>query len=100
LALAQLHSRACVGVEAPAVTVELHLAGGLPGRLVVGPIDPNRGRPLPGTRPATFRGAAAASGHEQAAILIDIGWWLVAGGCGPDADTSEPSTYRVTLVSV
>lgn len=36
MALAQVFSRACVGVEAPQVVVEVHLAGGLPGMSVVG----------------------------------------------------------------
>jgi magnesium chelatase family protein len=34
--LAQIHSRACVGVEAPQVTVEVHLSGGLPRTQIVG----------------------------------------------------------------
>jgi len=36
LALAQVLSRACVGVEAPLITVEVHLAGGLPCVSIVG----------------------------------------------------------------
>jgi len=36
VALAQVLSRACVGVEAPLITVEVHLAGGLPGISIVG----------------------------------------------------------------
>ncbi|MDH5632414.1 MAG: YifB family Mg chelatase-like AAA ATPase [Gammaproteobacteria bacterium] len=36
MSLAVIHSRAQVGVDAPAVTVEVHLANGLPGLSVVG----------------------------------------------------------------
>ena len=36
MALAQVLSRACVGVEAPLITVEVNLAGGLPGISIVG----------------------------------------------------------------
>jgi magnesium chelatase family protein len=36
VALAQVLSRACVGVEAPLITVEVHLAGGLPCVSIVG----------------------------------------------------------------
>ncbi len=36
MSLAVLHSRAQVGVEAPPVTVEVHLAGGLPALSIVG----------------------------------------------------------------
>ncbi len=36
MALAQVLSRACVGVEAPLITVEVHLAGGLPCTSIVG----------------------------------------------------------------
>ncbi len=36
MGLAQIHSRACVGVEAPQVTVEVHLSGGLPRTQIVG----------------------------------------------------------------
>ena len=36
MALAQVLSRACVGVEAPLITVEVHLAGGLPCVSIVG----------------------------------------------------------------
>ena len=41
--LAQIHSRACVGVEAPQVTVEVHLSGGLPRTHIVGTISPKAG---------------------------------------------------------
>jgi len=41
VALAQVLSRACVGVEAPLITVEVHLAGGLPVVSIVGSISPN-----------------------------------------------------------
>ena len=41
MALAQVLSRACVGVEAPLITVEVHLAGGLPCVSIVGYINPN-----------------------------------------------------------
>ena len=41
MALAQVLSRACVGVEAPLITVEVHLAGGLPCVSIVGYIKPN-----------------------------------------------------------
>jgi magnesium chelatase family protein len=34
--LSQVYSRACVGVEAPLITVEVHLAGGLPCVSIVG----------------------------------------------------------------
>lgn len=36
MALATVHSRAAVGLNAPEVTVEVHLAGGLPSMTVVG----------------------------------------------------------------
>ncbi len=36
MALAQVFSRACVGVEAPLITVEVHLSGGLPCVSIVG----------------------------------------------------------------
>ncbi|OOF15094.1 ATP-dependent protease [Salinivibrio sp. PR932] len=36
MALAIVHSRACVGVEAPNVTVEVHISNGLPGFALVG----------------------------------------------------------------
>ena len=36
MSLAIVHSRAQVGVEAPAVTVEAHLANGLPALTLVG----------------------------------------------------------------
>ena len=34
--LAIVHSRACIGVSAPPVTVEVHLSGGLPALSIVG----------------------------------------------------------------
>jgi magnesium chelatase family protein len=34
--LAIVHSRAAIGVSAPAVTVEVHLSGGLPALSIVG----------------------------------------------------------------
>jgi magnesium chelatase family protein len=36
MSLAILHSRASVGVDAPPVTVEVHLGPGLPGFAIVG----------------------------------------------------------------
>ncbi|OOE33668.1 ATP-dependent protease [Salinivibrio kushneri] len=36
MALAIVHSRACVGVQAPNVTVEVHISNGLPGFALVG----------------------------------------------------------------
>jgi magnesium chelatase family protein len=36
LGLSLVHSRACVGVEAPLITVEVHLSGGLPAMNLVG----------------------------------------------------------------
>ena len=36
MSLAIVHSRAQDGVSAPAVTVEVHLSGGLPGTSIVG----------------------------------------------------------------
>ena len=36
MTVAVVHSRALSGVHAPAVTVEVHIAGGLPGIHVVG----------------------------------------------------------------
>jgi magnesium chelatase family protein len=36
MSLAIVHSRAQVGVEAPAVTVEVHMANGLPSLTLVG----------------------------------------------------------------
>jgi len=59
MTLAVVHSRAALGVDAPLVTVEVHLAGGLPALSVVG---------LPDTavREARdrVRGALATSGFE------------------------------------
>lgn len=40
MVLAQIHSRACTGVDAPQVTVELHPSGGLPKFQIVGAIWP------------------------------------------------------------
>ena len=36
MSLAIIHSRAQVGIEAPAVTVETHISNGLPGLSIVG----------------------------------------------------------------
>jgi magnesium chelatase family protein len=36
MALSQVYSRACVGVESPLITVEVHLSGGLPSMSIVG----------------------------------------------------------------
>ncbi len=36
MTLAIVHSRACVGVEAPPVTVEVHLSNGMPSFTLVG----------------------------------------------------------------
>lgn len=36
MTLAIVHSRACVGVDAPAVTVEVHLSNGMPAFNLVG----------------------------------------------------------------
>ncbi|WP_425666205.1 YifB family Mg chelatase-like AAA ATPase [Vibrio tubiashii] len=36
MGLAIIHSRACVGVEAPTVTVEVHISNGMPGFCLVG----------------------------------------------------------------
>ena len=36
MGLAIIHSRACVGVEAPEVTVEVHISNGMPGFSLVG----------------------------------------------------------------
>lgn len=36
MSLAIIHSRACVGITAPSVTVEIHLSNGLPGLSIVG----------------------------------------------------------------
>ncbi|WP_438863265.1 YifB family Mg chelatase-like AAA ATPase [Neptunicella sp.] len=36
MSLARVHSRACVGVEAPLITIEVHLANGLPAFNIVG----------------------------------------------------------------
>ncbi|MEF1288247.1 YifB family Mg chelatase-like AAA ATPase [Vibrio sp. M260118] len=36
MGLAIIHSRACVGVEAPSVTVEVHISNGMPGFMLVG----------------------------------------------------------------
>ena len=52
--LAQIHSRACVGVEAPQVTVEVHLSGGLPRTHIVGTIQPEA-RIRSGDRTTRFR---------------------------------------------
>jgi hypothetical protein len=40
MSLAVLRSRALAGMEAPAVSVEVHLANGLPGLTIVGPNTP------------------------------------------------------------
>ena len=36
MSLAIVHSRALLGIEAPSVTVEVHLSNGLPGLSIVG----------------------------------------------------------------
>ena len=36
MALAIVHSRAKIGVDAPSVTIEVHLSNGLPGLTIVG----------------------------------------------------------------
>ncbi len=36
MGLAIIHSRACIGVEAPPVTVEVHISNGMPGFALVG----------------------------------------------------------------
>jgi magnesium chelatase family protein len=36
MSLAVVHSRALTGIEAPAVTVEVHLSNGLPSLSIVG----------------------------------------------------------------
>jgi magnesium chelatase family protein len=36
VSLARVRSRACVGISAPQISVEVHLAGGLPGLSIVG----------------------------------------------------------------
>ena len=36
MSLAIVHSRATLGIEAPLVTVEVHLSGGLPAFTIVG----------------------------------------------------------------
>ncbi|MCP5004839.1 MAG: hypothetical protein GY941_12990 [Planctomycetes bacterium] len=36
MSLAVIHSRACFGINAPLVTVEVHLSNGLPSMLIVG----------------------------------------------------------------
>jgi magnesium chelatase family protein len=41
MSLAALRSRALAGMEAPAVSIEVHLANGLPGLTIVGLNTPN-----------------------------------------------------------
>jgi magnesium chelatase family protein len=41
MSLAVLHSRALAGMDAPAVSVEVHLAKGLPSFTIVGTNAPN-----------------------------------------------------------
>jgi hypothetical protein len=41
MSLAVLRSRALAGMEAPAVSVEVHLANGLPGLTIAGTNTPN-----------------------------------------------------------
>jgi len=41
MGLSLVHSRGCAGVEAPLITVEVHLSGGLPSMQIVGYINPN-----------------------------------------------------------
>ena len=36
MGLSLVHSRGCAGVEAPLITVEVHLSGGLPSMHLVG----------------------------------------------------------------
>lgn len=36
MGLAIINSRACIGVEAPEVTVEVHISNGMPGFCLVG----------------------------------------------------------------
>jgi magnesium chelatase family protein len=48
MAVAIVHSRALSGVAAPAVSVEVHLAGGLPGVNIVGLAETKCARPAIG----------------------------------------------------
>lgn len=65
--LAVVYSRACVGVDAPLVTVEVHLANGLPALSIVG---------LPETAVKEskdrVRGALLTSGFEFPARRITV----------------------------
>lgn len=40
MSLAVLYSRARLGMEAPLVTIEVHLSNGLPGFTIVGIVSP------------------------------------------------------------
>ena len=42
MSLAIIHSRAQIGVEAPAVSVEIHLTNGLPSLTIVGSNNPTK----------------------------------------------------------
>ena len=65
--LAIVHTRACVGVSAPSVTVEVHLSGGLPALAIVG-------LPETGVRESRerVRSALLNSGFEFPAKRITI----------------------------
>lgn len=41
MGLSLVHSRGCAGVEAPLITVEVHLSGGLPSMHIDGYINTN-----------------------------------------------------------
>jgi hypothetical protein len=47
MSLAVLRSRALAGMEAPAVSVEVHLANGLPGLTIVGLVSASHTRATP-----------------------------------------------------
>ena len=73
MSLAFIHSRALLGLDAPAVTVEVHLANGLPSFTLVGLVDTEvRDVPAGGAAAATHfvrqiedRGEVAALRGEQ-----------------------------------
>lgn len=70
MGLAQIYSRACAGVEAPQITVEVHLSGGLPRTQIVGSIEP-KARVSLATERAPRLTLAGNSVGSQVPILDD-----------------------------
>lgn len=67
MGLAVLRSRAIAGVQAPEVTVEVHLANGLPTFSITGTIDPERGGTVPmNAKPKAYSYLRFSTSAQQA----------------------------------